>query len=99
MLYREKTTNDQFRHTAKEAIALKQDIILISSQAERLTNVCKALKRFGVYVSQIGDIESANAGLSSYSPAFLLLDGDMVEIESFLTGISRRSLFPPPYII
>lgn len=78
---------------------MKQDIILVSSQTKHLTNVCKVLKRFGMDVSQVEKVECMNAGLTSHSPAFFLLDVDLEGAEHFLSELSKCLIYPPPYIM
>lgn len=75
------------------------DIVLVLPQTKCLRNVCSILRCFGMDVFQTEDIKSVKAGLSLHSPAFILLDGDKEETESFLMDVSRQRLFPPPYII
>lgn len=78
---------------------MKQDIILVSPRTEHLTNICKILKHFGMDVSQVENIGSVNAGLISHSPAFLLLDENVEEVESFLAKVHKLVLHPSPYIM
>lgn len=73
--------------------------MVLSSQAEHLTNVYKTLERFGMNVTPIKDIQGVKAGLASHSPAFLLLDGDMEGVKPLLAEMVRSALYPPPYII
>lgn len=78
---------------------MRQDIILISPWTEHLANVCEILKCFGLTVFQFDGIESVNAELVTNSPAFILLDGDLECLKSFVSKILRCYLNPPPYII
>lgn len=78
---------------------MNQGIMLISHQTGHMTAVCKALKRLGMNVYQIQNMDDMKAGLVSYRPAFVLLDVDSQWMETLLTEITESVLRPVPYVM
>lgn len=74
-------------------------IVVISRQTGHMATVCKALKRFGMNVYQIQNIDNMEAGLALHRPAFVLLDVDNKYIEPLLIGIVENVLRPAPYVM
>lgn len=78
---------------------MKREIMLLTVPTEHIENICKTLQYTGMDVIQSENIDSVKAGLSSHSPAFLLLDIDLEGAKVFLREISRNLVYPPPYIV
>lgn len=78
---------------------MNQGIMLISHQIERIATVCKALKRLGMNVYQIQNMNDMKAGLVSHRPAFVLLDVDNQYMEPLLIEIAENVLRSAPYVM
>ena len=76
---------------------MDQGIMLISQR--HMATVHEALKRFGIDVYQIQNMDDMKAGLVSYRPAFVLLDVDSQWMETLLTEITESVLRPAPYVM
>lgn len=74
-------------------------IILVSSKSEHIIKACDFLQRAQISVLFVENVHEARAGLTIYSPAFVLLDFDIEGSDSFLSEMVYGNLVPPPYVI
>lgn len=78
---------------------MEQDIIIVTSSAEHFLKMHEALCFNKMDVIQFSNVTDAKAGLTEHSPAFLLLDYDIIGGGSLLKEIMALFLRPHPYII
>ena len=78
---------------------MNQDIAIVTSDTEHFMKVYEELHRDKMDVVLYNNIADAKAGLSKYSPAFLLLDYDIIGGSFLLKEIMNLFLRPHPYII
>lgn len=76
-----------------------QDIIIVTSSGENFLNMHETLCHNKMDVIQFSNVTDAKAGLTERSPAFLLLDYDIIGGSSLLKEIMALFLRPQPYII
>lgn len=78
---------------------LEQDIIVVTSRAECFLKLHEALCCNKMDVIEINNVADAKAGLKKHSPAFLLLDYDIIGGSSLLRELMALFLRPHPYTI
>ena len=78
---------------------MKQDLVLVCRKTEYTTHVRNFLRDHHIDTAIIENIENLKAELSSYSPAFLLLDFGIKGNESLFSKLSISAMRPLPYII
>lgn len=78
---------------------MKPDIILVSHQSEQITKLCNFLRYCKINVLHVGNMHDAKAGLALHSPAFLLLDIDILGADFLLSEIVSGDITPSPYVI
>lgn len=78
---------------------MKQDIVLVCRKTEYNIHVCDFLRDHHIDTAIIENAENLKAELSSYSPAFLLLDFGNKGNEILLSRLFINAMRPLPYII
>lgn len=78
---------------------MKQDIIIVAHQTEGFVELKKVLRDYEMDVIYYTDVHAVKARLALHSPAFILLDYDIVGMNFLLKEIMTCSLRPHPYII
>lgn len=76
-----------------------QNILLLTAPTEHTEKTSKALEQIGLNIYRYEKTEDLRAGLSIYSPAFLLLDFDIKGVDSLLVKLAFEQRIPQPYII
>lgn len=78
---------------------MKQDIIIVAQQAECFAELEKNLYDYEMNVIFFTDIHAVKARLAKHSPAFILLDYNIIGIDFLIGEIMTSFLRPHPYII
>lgn len=78
---------------------MKQDLVLVCRKTEYNIHVCDFLHDHHIDTAIIENAENLKAELSSYSPAFLLLDFGNIGNEILLSKLFINAMRPLPYII
>lgn len=78
---------------------MKQDLVLVCRKTEYNIHVCDFLRDHHIDTAIIENAENLKAELSSYSPAFLLLDFGNKGNEILLSRLFINAMRPLPYII
>ena len=78
---------------------MKQDLVLVCRKTEYTIHVCDYLRDHHIDTVIIENAVDLKAELSSYSPAFLLLDFGIKGNESLFSKLSISAMRPLPYII
>ncbi len=78
---------------------MKQDLVLVCRKTEYTIHVCDFLRDHHIDTVIIENAMDLKAELSSYSPAFLLLDFGIKGNESLFSKLSISAMRPLPYII
>ena len=78
---------------------MEQDLVLVCRKTEYNIHVCDFLRDHHIDTAIIENIENLKAELSSYSPAFLLLDFGNKGNKILLSKLFINAMRPLPYII
>lgn len=78
---------------------MKQDLVLVCRKTEYNIHVCDFLRDHHIDTAIIENAENLKAELSSYSPAFLLLDFGSKGNEILFSKLFIKAMRPLPYII
>lgn len=78
---------------------MKQDLVLVCRKTEYNIHICDFLRDHHIDTAIIENAENLKAELSSYSPAFLLLDFGNKGNENLFSKLSISTMRPLPYII
>ena len=78
---------------------MKQDLVLVCRKTEYTTHVRNFLRDHHINTVVVENAADLKAELSSYSPAFLLLDFGIKGNESLFSKLSISAMRPLPYII
>lgn len=78
---------------------MEQDLVLVCRKTEYNIHICDFLRDHHIDTAIIENAENLKAELSSYSPAFLLLDFGNKGNDSLFSKLSISTMRPLPYII
>ena len=78
---------------------MKKTLMLVSEKSKHLTEVYNVLCRAQMDVVHIDNICEAKAGLAMHSPAFVLLDFDIIGAAFLLDEIAFGQFSPRPHIM
>lgn len=78
---------------------MKKELMLVSGMSKDLKEVYSALRCSKINVICTESITGAKAGLTTRSPAFLLLDFDIKGAKFLLNEIASGQWFPQPYVM
>jgi len=78
---------------------MEQDVLIVLSRKDQPELVCAVLAHHGITATLAGDVQNAICGIESHINAFLLIDLDLEEADSFLKFIADNFRDPPPYLL
>lgn len=77
----------------------KENLILISERSKCFMEAYNNLRHSNMDVVQIENAYNVKAGLAMHSPAFILLDFDIIGAKFLLNEIASGHWFPQPYVM